>query len=143
MTSDIKQVWIGPAWIARSEIKQLAGTLAAGERVLAGAGCNHTAGSGAVAVTTQRVVLVSSITTREALVGFPLDQVTSVAATGGLWGGKLTITAAGRVEVAKLAYKDAVKLEAAFREAKTATAQGQGVPVGVPQRRMSWRSWRG
>lgn len=112
MRDDIKSAFVSHTLTARRAVKRLESHLMPGEPVTVASVCNHGGGPGIVAVTDRRVLVVSNIPGRESTVDVPLEQVSSVSATGGMASGGLTITAAGRREECS-----AIKPKAAARVA--------------------------
>ena len=96
MRDDIKAVLVGNTLTIGGAVKKLEKRLSPDERVVLVAGCNHSAGPGIVAVTDRRVLLVSSSLGIAKTIELPLDQITSVAPSGGVMSASIKITAAKR-----------------------------------------------
>lgn len=121
MRQATKKAFIGPSITVRREVREVEDTLADGEEILAAAMANWSQGPGVVAVTSRRVVLVSSVPTREALIDMPLSKITSANARSGLFSGRLTITAAERTEQMKVSNKAGRGIASAIRRANINT----------------------
>lgn len=116
MRPDIKAAFVSHTLTAGRAVKRLEQHLMPGEPVTVAAVGNHGGGPGVIAVTDRRVLLVSNIPGRESTVDIPLDQVSSVSATGGMGSGGLVITASGRrEEVSAIRGKAASKVSDAIR----------------------------
>jgi len=129
MRDDIKAVLIGNTLTVGGAVRRLEKRLAPDERVLVVTGCNSSAGPGIVAVTDRRVMLVSSSLGIAKVIDLPLDQITSVAPSGGVMSASLKITAAKRkAKVKALTNRTAEAVSQAISDAmsRAGAAGGSG-----------------
>lgn len=131
MRAMTEAAFIGPVLpTLRPLVAQLDQSLTQGEEVLAVAVVTYGRAGGILAITSRKVVVRSS-GRRPVMAEWPLEQVSSMTATGGaIKGGKLTVTATDRSETVGAKSKTAERLAAAFRDAKAAAGvQGRRAPV--------------
>jgi Ni,Fe-hydrogenase maturation factor len=127
MRDDIEAVFVGQKLTAGGAVKKLEKRLADNERVLLVAGCNHSAGPGVVAVTDRRVLLVSSSLGIAKVIDLPLDQITSVAPSGGVMSASIKITAAKRrAKIKSVTNKVAEAISIAISDARAGAGAAQG-----------------